>query len=195
MPNEISKEPVAKGKAGIKKAFLKLYSEMPLNKIRVHDITELARVSRSTFYSYFEDIYDLYNQCETEMIRSIEGDLTDIILSTVVKDEKKYISLIKENLQRSRSLIDDALIFFHGSERGHFMDSWLESGSKAFEKTMDFGRTLPEAKRKMILRFFVHGQMILYADWFEHKGTIPDEYIAETLAQMLFQGAFLQKPM
>ena len=195
MTNEIAKEPAAKGKAGIKEAFLQQYSKMPLNKIRVNDITEIAKVSRSTFYSYFEDIYDLYNQCEAEMIRFIEGDLTDIILSTVVKDEKKYIKLIRANLDRTRPRIDDILVFFHGSEKGHFMDSWLESGAKAFEKTLDFGRELPEAKRKMIIRFFVHGQMILYADWFEHNEEIPDEYIAETLSQMLFQGAFLQKPV
>ena len=43
------------------KALLDLLAEMPFEKISLTDICRVSMVSRSTFYRYFEDKYDLVN--------------------------------------------------------------------------------------------------------------------------------------
>ena len=43
-------------------AFVSLLNEHPLDKITVKNIIDKCGVNRSTFYYYFEDIYDLINK-------------------------------------------------------------------------------------------------------------------------------------
>lgn len=49
-------------------AFFSLYSERPIEKISIKEITALANCHRSTFYEYFIDIYDLLQQEEDSII-------------------------------------------------------------------------------------------------------------------------------
>lgn len=46
----------------IREALFSLMCEKPLNRISVTEICELADVNRSTFYKYYEDIFDLHKK-------------------------------------------------------------------------------------------------------------------------------------
>ncbi|NRY64101.1 TetR/AcrR family transcriptional regulator [Clostridium beijerinckii] len=46
-------------------ALTKLMSEKKINKITVKELTALADVNRSTFYLYYNDIYDMLEKIET----------------------------------------------------------------------------------------------------------------------------------
>lgn len=54
-------------KTAIKKAFLILLRDKTISKITISEISELADIGRGTFYSHYQDIYDLYGEVETEM--------------------------------------------------------------------------------------------------------------------------------
>lgn len=56
----------AYSKRVIKESFIELLDKKPLSKISVKEICEMADVNRCTFYSYFEDIYDLHNKIMQE---------------------------------------------------------------------------------------------------------------------------------
>lgn len=50
---------ITKNKRSIESALLQLLKEKPFAKITVHDICQLALVSRSTFYAHYVDKYEL----------------------------------------------------------------------------------------------------------------------------------------
>ncbi len=54
-------------------ALTKLMSEKKINKITVKELTDLADVNRSTFYLYYNDIYDMLEKIETGLF----NDFTD----------------------------------------------------------------------------------------------------------------------
>ena len=54
-------------KADLKEAFWRLYTEMPIEKITVGQVSDLAGYNRGTFYLHYRDLYDL--------LGSIEGSL------------------------------------------------------------------------------------------------------------------------
>ena len=56
----------AYSKRVIKESFVELLDNKPLSKISVKEICEMADVNRCTFYSYYEDIYDLHNKIMQE---------------------------------------------------------------------------------------------------------------------------------
>lgn len=49
-------------------AYLKLMEDVDFDKVAVSDIVQEAGVTRSTFYAYFEDIYDALEYVESELV-------------------------------------------------------------------------------------------------------------------------------
>ena len=56
---------IEKTEKAIKNAFMELRSKKPLEKISVRELCTLACINKSTFYSHYEDIYQLSDALET----------------------------------------------------------------------------------------------------------------------------------
>ncbi len=57
-------------KQKLRTAFWQLYSQKPIDKITVKEITEAAGVYRSTFYSYYSDIYALLEEIKLSLLET-----------------------------------------------------------------------------------------------------------------------------
>lgn len=55
-------------------AFWALYEQKPYEQITVREISELAGYNRSTFYTYFKDVYDVLEQTEADIYRLLEEE-------------------------------------------------------------------------------------------------------------------------
>lgn len=62
---------IEKTKRSIKNAFIELRSRKSLERITVKEVCEKAEINKSTFYSHYQDIYDLSDKLETEVVESI----------------------------------------------------------------------------------------------------------------------------
>ena len=92
-------------KKAIIEAFYKLLSEKPLDKITVKEIIEECSVTRNTFYYYYSDVYELF---EDELKATVEkitddksvfepGEYTLKLISEAVRNKK-----IIKNIYASR---------------------------------------------------------------------------------------------
>ena len=62
-------------KNSIINAFIQLRAKKPLEKITVKELAELAYINKATFYTYYQDIYDLSEQLEDEAITNMLNDI------------------------------------------------------------------------------------------------------------------------
>ncbi|MDR1619761.1 MAG: TetR/AcrR family transcriptional regulator [Clostridiales bacterium] len=69
---------VQKTLENIEKEFLTLRAKTPLNKIKVNDLCENAKINKSTFYRYYTDVFDLSDKAENETIDRIMESFTTI---------------------------------------------------------------------------------------------------------------------
>ena len=105
----------AYSKKVIRESLLALMQEKPLNKITVREICEKADVNRSTFYSYYMDIYDLYRsilkdffRCQHRIIRECSStlvsrpDITDLSVTDFTDFYLVYFSIVMENRELFR---------------------------------------------------------------------------------------------
>lgn len=76
-----------KTKALFKTTLMELLMEMDLKDITVRLLTERADVNRGTFYLHYKDIYDLFEQVETELLE----DFTNVI--TKHKQQREVFAL------------------------------------------------------------------------------------------------------
>ena len=66
---------VEKTRQSIINAFIELRSHKELEKITIKELCEKAQINKSTFYSHYQDIYDLSDTLETEVVSSIMENL------------------------------------------------------------------------------------------------------------------------
>lgn len=108
----------------IVECFMTLLNERPLDKITVRDIVDTCGINRSTFYYYFEDVYDLLNkilESETEKITKTHKDCDTWVegieqaMSFALINKKAvlhiYKSVSREQLERYiRSVVNSTMI-------------------------------------------------------------------------------------
>lgn len=63
----------------IRNNFLELMKQKPVQRITVRELCEKAEINRSTFYSYYLDIYDLLQKIEQEIIDDFGKALSEEI--------------------------------------------------------------------------------------------------------------------
>lgn len=76
----------------IRGALYELMEEHPLEKIPVTRLCRLADVNRGTFYRYYRDVFDLYEQLEEDFLSAMRA-----ILSAPDTDLPALLSLMEEN--------------------------------------------------------------------------------------------------
>lgn len=59
----------------IRRAFLDLLKQKPMQRITVKEVCEEAGIHRGTFYAHYTDLYDLLHQIEEEMTKNLRHAL------------------------------------------------------------------------------------------------------------------------
>lgn len=85
-------------KTNLKEAFWKLYKEKSLNKISIKEITDIAGYNRGTFYNYYKDVHDIFNEIKLSLmpseeyiesvLKSMENNRWDEIIDTSYSPEE-----------------------------------------------------------------------------------------------------------
>ena len=89
------------------KALLDLLAEIPFEKISLTDICRVSMVSRSTFYRYLEDKYDLLHYCVKmyiEGLRPVEDLIYFKNIDSLRVFLKYLIDQVNENLSQYRNI-------------------------------------------------------------------------------------------
>ena len=179
----------AYSKRVIRQSLLSLMREKPLNKITVRELCENADVNRSTFYAYYEDIYDLhrailrdYFRCQHHIISEgarIFGSRPDITALTVADFYDfffVYFSLVLENKELFRFVFNqntDASI--HVNMRKLFYR----------QITLLLPEETPEKIRSAFFASFIFvsgGVTFLLMEWLNNDCRMPVETLAKRAA-------------
>ncbi len=149
-----------KTKRSIKNAFLQLRAQKPLERITIKELSELAEISKATFYLHYKDIYDLSSQLQTEVIQNI----LDCVIQPGIPllDAVRMTQALFEAFCTHQSLID---ILFSGSQAA-VLPSSIEQGIKEY-----VFRTTPGASHdktlNVLLSYQIYGSY--YAYWNNYK--------------------------
>lgn len=142
----------------IKEAFMILFNEKDLEEIKVSDICEIAKINRTTFYSTFDNLYDLIEAIKVDyeslIIEKLKEEIYSSKLAKIFNDiyknqliYKTYIKLFSDKKHKSNLLET----FFNGLNNGNgvnyhlvffragfvaLIKQWLSSGCKETPEEM-----------------------------------------------------------
>ena len=168
-------------KVQIREAFINLYSEKDINQISVQELCDLISMSRTGFYHYYDDLYELLQ----ELIHQVLYDLQDL--------NKDFYRIDLNNYQEAKPCYD-TLAYIHDNSSlfkallrhqgtNNFVYQWKQIISDDFRKRYLF-QNKNDSKLDLILEMTSSAVIGLYDYWLRHPEDITEDEIAGAI---LFQ--------
>ena len=110
----------------LRNAFLQLRAKKDLERISVKELTQLAEVSKATFYLHYRDIYDLSDFLQREVITNILNGISNP--SYCITDSTRFTRELTDAFYAQRSLVD---ILFSGGQAS-ILPMRIEEGVKEY---------------------------------------------------------------
>lgn len=185
---------VVKTLEGIRESFLCCLEEVGFLNMTVKNITEKARINRSTFYKHYKDKYDLRDQYVDSVIQefvdnldigfiympriTVESYFRDLsyCLNNFGKKKREYLTLWNHNLQE-RNVFEEMI------------DGGVDKLVGEFEKNPDISK----AKRPyftLYARLFLGNMMVSVRWWFTEGQQVDVDEFTRMMIRHMSQGIF-----
>ena len=179
----------------IKTEFIHLFEKQGLEKTSVNQICNVCSISRSTFYQYYDDKYDLLESIEDELletVRSINSDMHKYAIS----DTDTSIPLWIE----TASYIYDKRDFFRplilipGDPR--FVHKWNKVIRNTIQLRLAADNLDCSSMDMELVTYSMASSMIgMYEYWFQYRPDLTPKQIAESGSKLLWSAFYkLQDP-
>lgn len=184
---------VIKTRETIKRGFLACIDRQYFSKLTIAELTHEMQINKSTFYTYYEDKYDLRSKLIASALQSFSNSI-DI----------SYLKLTPSEIKNYEQKLPTALLPLF-KQRATFMTLWspkLESNvfeqmEKIFvEKFLAALATTPPAEnnvhyQELQARLFAASAMQVIKWWFEISPTTPVTEVARIIADCLTSGTYV----
>lgn len=167
-----------KTKKLIKNTFIELVNEKKsLNNISVTDLVKKASINRSTFYTHYDNIYDVAKDLESETINLLIDDDDDI--NDIEKYFDKVVFFLKQNENTYQILLSS-------NEPHLFLNKLNKLLNKKLKTFLRFNNI---SYSDLTINFFVDGLMIQVLKYFQTGIFSLDEInkMAKTWFKLLFK--------
>ncbi len=163
-----------KTKRSIQNAFLQLRSHKPLERITVKELSELAEISKGTFYLHYKDVYDLSEQLQNEVIEKILDAITrpELLLSAPAQFTKELCTAFYAH----QSLID---ILFRDTQAS-VLPLQIEKKMREYIYQL-VPHAREQARLSILLSYQIQGGYYAYADNYKRFGP---ECVLEVLSEI-----------
>ncbi len=180
---------VAMTKRLLKDSLLSLLQTETIQKISVRALCERADLNRSTFYKYYNSVYDLLQDMERDLIEEIDKDLNlQAGQSSDTGQLANILSFVKDHLDLCRTLIDS------NADPG-FLERLLQH--PAILERLETNRAGDSVERAYAKEFLLYGAYRVIQQWICKACAEPPERMARIimgLAEKLCEPPAQQPP-
>lgn len=148
---------IISSKKYLKEALLSLLSEMRISEIKVVSLCKRAEINRATFYSHYNNVYELFDETINEFMNDI-CKFVSKLNENISKDEKRivYKNLIKYIDKNSKLFI----MYFENSKN---IELTSEQSFELQQKIHQKVKSNNEMLAKYIANYYIYsGGAILY---------------------------------
>ncbi len=151
-------------KANLQEAFWSLYTQKPIEKISIREITDLAGYNRGTFYLYYRDVYDIFDAIKDDLI----DKLTFVIQDTMQHNETFDLSQQMEflvTLFQTHSKYAKVLLGDHGDPQ--FSSRIKEIIWPILNRYFVPSAGHSEYEMKLLAEFYLSGTLAVVSRWLQ----------------------------
>ena len=176
---------IIKTKKAIRNAYAELLKYKNSKDITIKDIADTADISRKTFYSYYEGIWQIEDEIENDIISLLTKELECLQIEEIIKNPysifQKLTEIINTDLDFYGNLISN-------SEHSNLLlkiAKILEN--KLFKSLQETIKSEPTSLF-LITKFIIKGLTEVYGEWFKSDRKIPLEQLSKDVSNLIFNG-------
>lgn len=169
----------------LKSSLIKLMLTCPISKISVKMLCEDADINRSTFYSHFEDQYDLLRWIE----RGVIADLYSYLNEHLVKREAETtILILKQLLEYAAKDIDLFKVLLSNYGDTEFQKDLMSIVQGKLVSDLRAEKNLSERTAEYLQIFVIMTALPIVQKWLQDGMVESIQEIAELISNLLFSG-------
>ncbi|WP_416151666.1 TetR/AcrR family transcriptional regulator [Salipaludibacillus sp. HK11] len=174
----------------LKESLMKLLKVKSISTVTVKEICALADINRSTFYSHYQDQFDLLNQIEEEIIEDMNETLTAYNFNQdeeTLKMIEKIVEYVAENSDVCSTLFNE-----HGDSS--FKKRIMKVASEHTVKNALSIYPIDSEISEYVSIFAISGSIHLLENWLKNGMDKPPKEMAELISNLTNKGlSYLQE--
>jgi len=147
----------------LRESLMELMKAKPISAINIKEICVLADISRSTFYTYYADQYDLLKKIEEDTIGFISNILNKY--SAYKNDKNATLQMVEEILQYIADNNKSIYVLFTENGDIHFQKTLFSSMYKINSLKSLTDKLPDEATKQYYFLFIVTGTIGIICHW------------------------------
>lgn len=176
----------------IRRAFMSLLAQKPIQSISVKELCERAGINRSTFYAHYTDLHDLLQQIEDEMFAEFEKALDTLYHLDTTAPEPVAVTTEVFQCLKDNSDLCTVTLSDYGDKA--FALKLLQRGGSAHGKLSAIFQRRLAAAGGILLRLCQRGRIGLLRRWLDDGMLLPAGELAQLAENIMMRGlAFLQE--
>jgi len=170
----------------IQDAFMRLYEHNAVHEISVKKLCEEAGITRTAFYYYFSDIYEVLESIEDLLIADLKRINTSFYAQDFYQQPRDQFVFFYDTLNyiRERSFWFKTLL--NKSRDGLFIYKWKRIINEDFSKKFHRDRIRLE-EEELVLEMISSGCIGAYTYWVNHLDEVSMEAVAKEVLYRLCQ--------
>lgn len=167
-------------------AFWDIYENKPLEDITVKEISQHAGYNRSTFYTYYKDIYDILEQTETEIINTFDDDSK---WRCNILDKAQYDQDIKDFgsfFQKNRKCL--MILLGENGDPKFSHRIWQIMRERLRENISCIMQNVDPEMMDYLVEYILSCHTSIMLMWFKNKCDIPFDRLSEFVHRLLTGG-------
>lgn len=167
-------------RANLTQAFWELYLDRPIEKITVREITERAGYNRATFYLYFRDVYDLFEQLEGEILSQVRALVDNRLLAGDTLDFTNHMGFIVGLAQRFDGYMPRLI-----AGDPSFGDRLKEIIAPLLDRFIIRDAGLSETEQAVVREFYLSGLLGAITTWMASSDSMPISRLIELIVEVV----------
>ena len=170
----------------LKESLIDLMKECSITKIGIKDICALAKVSRSTFYSHYEGVWDLLADIEEEMFSYFED--TSVQWGVTVKcGDLNFVTMFEKQLQYIADSGNVLKILLSENGSSSFQEKFFKMFMEHSQKVLQNESIVPDDVHiyEGYAAFYVTGSIGLLQYWLKNNMHIPIPKLARMYENLI----------
>jgi len=171
----------------LKDSLIELMRERPVTKIGIKEICLKAGVSRSTFYTYYDDVFDLLGEIGEEVAAFSEEMVNEMEFRSILGNAE-MVALFKKMLQYIADNKNSIQVLLSENGDLRFQEEFLQKFIARGQKMLKKKTPAPDANTEKIYEgcsvFTVYGAVGLIRYWLKKNMHIPISDLAKMLVKL-----------
>lgn len=174
---------IVKTKNSLYTALLDLMKEKPFEEIKVSDICTKALINRSTFYSHYEDKYELLQDCIKDLKESLTNELKKN--QTINSTKEYYIEMIKLFLNHIEEKRDSYLAIAINNRNSILSDILYDVIDKDIIEHLKDHYDDSEVPLTIVAKFYLGAVISVGINWIQNINKYTKEEMIEYLNSLI----------